>query len=218
MAIRSSEYLKGKFEDGDRPTGTDFVDLIDSTLNSNVSSLSAAGTAKLTVISTGVSAIGDLYTTGNLNVAGTLKSTGNLTSKNISNTDTTTTITNNVIVEGSHHITGTLSAGNLIIPSDLSIGTSSSDTVTINARVSGDVIPKTDISSDFGSYTNRFKSGFFNGSIQGGIFTCGPLLETDTSLTAGTRSFCIEELDINANVTLNIFNNAELKVTPYNNF
>lgn len=40
MATKSSDYLKSKFEAGDVPVATDFVDLIDSTYSVGVSSLS----------------------------------------------------------------------------------------------------------------------------------------------------------------------------------
>jgi hypothetical protein len=79
MAIRSSEYLKGKFEDGDRPTGTDFSDLVESTLNSSITSLSATNVERLRVFSSGVSAVGDLYVTENLQVDGNINAKGTLT-------------------------------------------------------------------------------------------------------------------------------------------
>ena len=79
MAIRSSDYLKGIFEDGDRPTGANFADLIDSTLNSSVSSLSGGGGERLAIISEGLSAVGNLYTTGNLQVDGNINANGTLT-------------------------------------------------------------------------------------------------------------------------------------------
>ena len=49
MAIYEGDYLKGRFEDGDKPTGQDFIDLIDSTLNSTVTSLSAGTDEKFRV-------------------------------------------------------------------------------------------------------------------------------------------------------------------------
>lgn len=79
MAIRSESYLKGKFENGDRPTGTDFGDLVESTLNTNISGLSAGATERLRVLTDGISAIGDLYTTGNLQVDGNITANGTLT-------------------------------------------------------------------------------------------------------------------------------------------
>ena len=79
MAIRSLEYLKGKFEDGDRPTGTDFSDFIESTLNSSITSLSANNVERLRVFGLGVSAIGNLYTTGDLQVDGSINALGTLT-------------------------------------------------------------------------------------------------------------------------------------------
>lgn len=79
MAIRSLDYLKGKFEDGDRPTGADFSDLVESTLNSSITSLSASGVEKLRVFSEGVSAVGNLYTTGDINVDGNITAKGTLT-------------------------------------------------------------------------------------------------------------------------------------------
>lgn len=42
MATRTSDYLKGKFEAGDVPSSSDFVDFIDSTYSVGVSSLSGA--------------------------------------------------------------------------------------------------------------------------------------------------------------------------------
>jgi hypothetical protein len=224
MAIRSGEYLKGKFEDGDRPKGADFSDLVDSTLNTSITSLSAAGVKTLSVGVGSVSAIGNLHTSGNTetlgnsNIGGTLTVTGNFESNNISNTDTTTTITNNVVVQGDHTITGTLSATNLTIPDNLVLGSDSTDTLTVNAKLVGDLIPKTDVTTSIGSTSNRFADGFFGGSIQSGIVSFDPLLTSNVTLPTTTRSFCIEELDINAGVTLNISSGAEIRITPYNSF
>ena len=90
MAIRSSEYLKGKFENGDRPTGTDFADFVDSTLNSSVTSLSAGNDEKLRIFSDGVSAVGNLYTTGDLLVNG---ATGQTTTVSVSTNEGGKTLT-----------------------------------------------------------------------------------------------------------------------------
>ena len=230
MAIRSGEYLKGKFEDGDRPKGADFADLVDSTLNTSITALSAGGTKKITVDTTGLSALGNLHVTGdteatgnsttrgNSTVEGTLTVNGNFTSNNIANTDVTTTITNNVIVQGDHTITGTLSATNLTIPDNLILGSDSTDTLTVNAKLSGNLVPKSDNDVDLGAVNNKFTNGYFGGMIHGGIISFDPLLTSNATLASTTRSFCIEELDINDGVTLNISSEAELKVTPYNSF
>lgn len=79
MAIKGSSDLKGKFEDGDRPTGDDFTNLVDSTLNSAITSLSADGVERIRLLSDGLSAIGDIYTTGDINVDGNINAKGTLT-------------------------------------------------------------------------------------------------------------------------------------------
>jgi hypothetical protein len=60
MGTRNTDYLKSKFETGDRPSEQDFIDLIDSTHNDTLSSLClsiSGGTIKA-----GVEVKGSLYT------------------------------------------------------------------------------------------------------------------------------------------------------------
>lgn len=62
MAIRSSDYLKDKFENFDRPNGSDFTDLVDSCYNA-ISSLSGIAYGDLTIFGD-ISASGYFYGDG----------------------------------------------------------------------------------------------------------------------------------------------------------
>ena len=298
MAIYEGDYLKGRFEDGDKPTGQDFIDLVDSTLNSTVTSLSAG-----TDVTGAFQVDGNAHVGGNLNVIGTATISGgtvqlgdddddnvifgadikssilpnstdyyalgspskrwdkicvrSLSSYNayaagfaIVDGDLTVggneTVTGNLTVTGDEDLTGSLTVGgaatltsgtidNIIIGGTTAVAGSFSTLnttgdVTVNGNFSlggtfsgdvaldGDLLPSVDVTTNLGTTSRRFVSNFLGGAVHAGIFSSTSILDGETTLTSASRNFCIEELNISDNGTLNISNGAELRITPYSKF
>jgi len=186
MSIQTGSYLKGRFEDGDSPIGSDFVDLIDSCLNSAVTSLGTEdGTTRVTVHSDGVSAIGSFYVTSDSEVAGDIN------------------------IQGTTTCNGSLSAQTGQI-NNVTLGHDSDNNITINGRYASDQIPATDDTYDLGSSTHRYNSGYFGSLLEGCIIAYKQTLSNNLTLSVGTLNICMRELGIIDGVTLNISDSAEL--------
>jgi len=187
MAIQPSSYLKGKFEDGDSPVGADFVDLIDSCINSSISSLSAnhGETERISLHSDGVSAIGNLYVTENTELKGNITVQGTTTCHSILSAQTTQL--NNV-----------------------TLGQDSDNTITVNGRYNSHQLPATDDTYDLGSSTQRYHSGYFGSLLEGCIISYKQILSNNLTLSTDTLNICMRELSIIDSVTLNISDSAEL--------
>jgi hypothetical protein len=181
MSIQTSSYLKGRFEDGDSPVGKDFIDLIDSCLNSALTSLSAGnGEERVSLHSEGVSAVGNFYVTNDSEISG------------------------DISIQGSTNCIGTLSAHNV------TLGHDSNDNITVNGRYVSDQLPTTDNTYDLGSSTHRYHSGYFGTLLEGCIIAYKQTLSKDLTLSIGTLNICMRELGIIDGITLNISDSAEL--------
>ena len=73
-----------------------------------------------------------------------------------------------VIVDDSGNVTGvnTLTATNLTVNDDTTLGGSNADTLAVNARITTDLEPNTDAAKDIGTSGRNWRDGFFSRNLQ----------------------------------------------------
>jgi len=131
-------------------------------------------TGTLQVSGTGASTLGgSLTVTGIAEFNGQLNADGNLAVRS-GTTDkfTVASATGNVLTEG-----------NLTVNGNTTIGSDTADTVTINARVDGDLDPTGNGTKDFGESGKQWKDGYFSGTVY------APTLAGNVNIASGTSTF-----------------------------
>jgi hypothetical protein len=73
-----------------------------------------------------------------------------------------------VIIDDSNNVTGvnTLTATNLVVNDDTTLGGSNADTLDVRARISSDLEPNTDAAHDIGTSGRNWRDGFFSRNLQ----------------------------------------------------
>jgi hypothetical protein len=73
-----------------------------------------------------------------------------------------------VIIDDSGNVTGvnTLTATNLTVNDDTTLGGSNADTLAVNARITTDLEPNTDAAKDIGTNGRNWRDGFFSRNLQ----------------------------------------------------
>ena len=108
---------------------------------------------------------------------------------------------NNVLVNGSLHATGDITAdGNIILGND-----QGTDTINIQAQITSDLIPKTDITYDIGSSSLRWNNFNVYGLTATGI--------NSTSVTSDLRTD-IGNLSIQSNTITSLDVDGDINISP----
>lgn len=94
-------------------------------------------------------------------------------------------------ITGNLQVNGNIAAtGNITIGGNLIIGDSITDTVTINASITSDLVPQTDNAYDLGSSTYRWRNvyaqGVFGSTLSLNTFNIGNLTLTDATISSTT--------------------------------
>jgi hypothetical protein len=73
-----------------------------------------------------------------------------------------------VIIDDSNNVTGvnTLTATNLVVNDDTTLGGSNTDTLDVRARITSDLEPNTDAAKDIGTSGRNWRDGFFSRNLQ----------------------------------------------------
>ena len=127
-------------------------------------------------------------------------------------------------ITGNLNVTGNIAAtGNISLGGNLIIGDSITDTVTINASITSDLIPQTDNTYDLGSSSYRWKNvyaqGIFGSTLSLATFNIGNLILTNNTITStagqdivldanGTGYVVIGDFKIRGSTILNYVNNS----------
>lgn len=186
MAVISKKQIKKSFENGDRPTQTDFENLIDSTFNGAFSTLGSVSAEKLRVDTNGLTALDTFTFNDSINTAD-ITSTG------------TATFSGAVVLEGD------------VSTKDVTFGTDDTHSITFNADISSNLISDS-VSYNVGASNKRWGKLFVTGPVHGPITSSTVKLGVDSDLTMDAHHISFEELEIIDDVTLNIYDNTTLKV------
>lgn len=113
-------------------------------------------------------------------------------------------------ITGNLNVTGNIFAtGNVQLGGNLIIGDSITDTVTINASISSDLIPQTDNVYDLGSSTYRwaniYAAGIFGNNLSLAQFEIGNLILYDNVITTTTSQDLILDANGTGYVTIGNF-------------
>jgi len=131
-------------------------------------------------------------------------------------------------ITGNLQVNGNIAAtGNITIGGNLIIGDSITDTVTINASITSDLVPQTDNSYDLGSATYRWRNvyaqGVFGSSLSLATFNIGNLTLFDNVISStagqdivldanGTGFVVIGDFKIRGSTILNYVNNSVTQI------
>lgn len=186
MAVISKKQIKKSFENGDRPTQTDFENLIDSCFNGAFSTLGSVSAEKLRVDTTGLTAL-DTFTFADDIITGNITATGLVT------------LSGAVVLEGD------------VTTKNITFGSDDLHYVSFNADIASNIIAD-DVIYDVGHEDKRWGKVFATGPVHEPITSSTIRLGVDSDLKSDAHHISFEELEIIADVTLNIYDNTTLKV------
>jgi hypothetical protein len=112
--------------------------------------------------------------TGSGDVTGPASSTDNAITR-FNGTTGKVVQNSSVIIDNSNNVSGvaTLNAATLIIADNTTLGSSNTDTVAVNGRITTDLEPNTTGSHDIGTSGRNWRDAFFSRNVQVGTITSG---------------------------------------------
>ena len=135
---------------------------------------------------------------GDLTATRNLIATGNVTGVDITASQAlsgdTLSVTNNATVGGTLGVTGTTTFTSIVVNGNTTLGDSSSDTVNLSAKVSGNILTTNDSAYDIGTSTVRYSTGYVDyldaaaGLTTAGTLQVGSNANIDGTLTVDGNS------------------------------
>ncbi|KND47938.1 MAG: hypothetical protein AB199_04240 [Parcubacteria bacterium C7867-004] len=76
-------------------------------------------------------------------------------------------------------------SGSVTVGNDVTLGSNASDTLTVNSRISSDLIPSATNTYDLGSTTSAWRAGYFTGAVNAGSFVSAAASDGCASWASG---------------------------------
>jgi hypothetical protein len=175
-----------------------FSNNINITGESNSATIRVSGGATLNTVSVNNVALNGVFTTNVLPAGGNTVTLGNTTNRwstgwfNNINVSSGITVAN-LTASGTTNINGTINFGNAV-----------TDSITFTGRLATAILPLTNVATDFGASTLRWKDVYSNTvSVSGGAFPVSNTVGTSLGNTTNRWNLNANTINISGNITAN---------------